>query len=204
MDKGIFSKRVKELRSSCGYSQERLADESSLNLRTIQRIESGITLPRGDTLSRLSAALKVSPDELLDWAKEEDKGQLLLINLSALSLIFNPFIGILLTMALWISKRDKVINADEVGKKIINFQLTWLIFLALSVIAFVSVVLTYNGSTTIESLPHADKRILIPSLIFLIFIAFYYIYSIILILINTIRIQKDLTVLFRPSIKFIK
>jgi len=64
MKKGFLGKRVKELRLSNGFSQEYLADESKLNLRTIQRIESGTTIPRGDTLLRLSFSLKISPDEL--------------------------------------------------------------------------------------------------------------------------------------------
>ena len=38
MKRGFLGKRVKELRLSNGFSQEFLADESKLNLRTIQRI----------------------------------------------------------------------------------------------------------------------------------------------------------------------
>jgi transcriptional regulator with XRE-family HTH domain len=75
MKNDILSKRVKELRISNSFSQEFLADESKLNLRTIQRIEGGETIPRGDTLLRLASALKVSPDELLDLSKQDDMGQ---------------------------------------------------------------------------------------------------------------------------------
>ncbi len=37
--------RIKELRSRKGFSQEKLADETGLNIRTIQRIENGETEP---------------------------------------------------------------------------------------------------------------------------------------------------------------
>jgi transcriptional regulator with XRE-family HTH domain len=204
MKKGFLGKRVKELRLSNGFSQEFLADESKLNLRTIQRIESGTTIPRGDTLLRLSSSLKISPDELLDWSKQEDTGQLLLINLSGLSFILNPFLGLIIPLALWVSKRDKVIRADETGKELINFQISWLIFMSFIIIVYIAIVLTYNGSTTIESLGHADKKIIIATLFFLFSIGFYYVYTTVLIISNTLRIQKDLPVKYRPSFKILK
>lgn len=204
MKKGFLGKRVKELRLSNGFSQEYLADESKLNLRTIQRIESGTTIPRGDTLLRLSSSLKISPDELLDWSKQEDTGQLLLINLSGLSFILNPFLGLIIPLALWVSKRDKVIRADETGKELINFQISWLIFMSFIIIVYIVIVLTYNGSTTIESLGHADKKIIIATLFFLFSIGFYYVYTTVLIISNTLRIQKDLPVKYRPSFKILK
>ena len=204
MKKGFLGKRVKELRLSNGFSQEYLADESKLNLRTIQRIESGTTIPRGDTLLRLSFSLKISPDELLDWSKQEDTGQLLLINLSGLSFILNPFLGLIIPLALWVSKRDKVIRADETGKELINFQISWLIFMSFIIIVYIAIVLTYNGSTTIESLGHADKKIIIATLFFLFSIGFYYVYTTVLIISNTLRIQKDLPVKYRPSFKILK
>jgi transcriptional regulator with XRE-family HTH domain len=204
MKRGFLGKRVKELRLSNGFSQEFLADESKLNLRTIQRIESGTTIPRGDTLLRLSSSLKISPDELLDWSKQEDTGQLLLINLSGLSFILNPFLGLIIPLALWVSKRDKVIRADETGKELINFQISWLIFMSFIIIVYIVIVLTYNGSTTIESLGHADKKIIIATLFFLFSIGFYYVYTTVLIISNTLRIQKDLPVKYRPSFKILK
>ena len=66
MSKNYLSKRLKELRNQKGMSQETLAEESGLSLRTIQRIENGRSNPTGDTLKRLSNALNVTPDELID------------------------------------------------------------------------------------------------------------------------------------------
>jgi transcriptional regulator with XRE-family HTH domain len=52
-----LSIKVKDLRNRKGFSQEQLAEESRLSLRTIQRIEKGESTPRGDTLSKLTRAL---------------------------------------------------------------------------------------------------------------------------------------------------
>lgn len=199
MEKGILGKRVKELRLSNGYSQEFLAEESRLNLRTIQRIEGGITVPRGDTLSRLAFALKISPDELLDRSKQEDRGQLLLLNLSGLSIILNPFLGLIITLSIWVSKRDKVINADENGKQLLNFQISWLLILSFSIIAvivYAVLFLKIDVTGTINS-P-------IVTLVLILILAIYYSYSLVLIIINTIRIQKNILVKYKPSFKIIR
>jgi transcriptional regulator with XRE-family HTH domain len=49
-----YKKKVKDLRTKQGLSQEELAEKTGLSLRTIQRIENGESIPRGDTLKRLS------------------------------------------------------------------------------------------------------------------------------------------------------
>ena len=186
MEKGILGKRVKELRLSNGFSQEYLADVSKLNLRTIQRIEGGTTVPRGDTLIRLSTALKISPDELLEWAMQEDKGELLLINLSGLSIILNPFLGIIVPLALWVSKRDKVLHADKTGKELINFQITWLLLLSLLIILIIVYCVLFLKMDARLTINSPVAAILLISLI-----GFYFIYSVTAIIRNTIRIQKD-------------
>ena len=73
MNKNLLGLRIKELRKRKGMSQEFLADESGLSLRTIQRIENGETNPTGESLKRLSNALNVNPDELIEKAKKYAK-----------------------------------------------------------------------------------------------------------------------------------
>ena len=124
-----LAKRVKELRNRKGMSQEILAEESGLSLRTIQRIENGETEPTGDTLNRLSNALNVNPDELIDWTVKEDKVFLTFLNLSALTFIFFPLLGILVPFIMWTSKKDKLKDINKIGKDLINFEITWTIIL---------------------------------------------------------------------------
>ncbi|HEY5592481.1 MAG TPA: helix-turn-helix transcriptional regulator, partial [Paludibacter sp.] len=90
MDNFDLTKKVKELRTRRGLSQEQLADLTLLSLRTIQRIENGENVPRGDTLKRLAVALNVSPDEIIDWRVQEDRNVLFMLNFSQLGLLAFP------------------------------------------------------------------------------------------------------------------
>lgn len=132
-------KRVKELRNKKGISQEVLAEESGLSLRTIQRIENNETVPRGDTLKRLSIALETSPDEIIDWKIQEDQNYLVLMNLSALGFLFFPLLGIIIPLTLWILKKDKLKNVNKLGKSILNFQISWTLLL------FLYYIFTFTG-----------------------------------------------------------
>ena len=55
---------LKELRTRSGMSQEYLAEESRVSLRTIQRIENNESQPTGETIKRVASALGVTLDEL--------------------------------------------------------------------------------------------------------------------------------------------
>ena len=121
--------KLKALRNLKGMSQEVLADESGLSLRTIQRIENGVTNPTGDSLKRLANALNVNPDELIDWAIKEDNRYLVFLNLSTLTFLFFPVLGIIVPFMLWTSKKDKIKGINTLGRDLINFEITWIILL---------------------------------------------------------------------------
>ena len=116
-------KKVKELRLKRGLSQQQLADDAKLSLRTIQRIEKGETVPRGDTLKMLAIGLNVSLDEIIDWQVQEDRNVLIILNLSQLGFLAFPILGVALPLALWILKKEKVKDVNEVGIVILNFQI---------------------------------------------------------------------------------
>ncbi len=130
-----LAKRVKELRRRNGMSQELLAENSGLSLRTVQRIENGETQPTGGSIKRLSSALDVTPNELIDWQVIEDSKALLLLNLSQLGFIAFPLLGILIPLIIWTSKKDKIKDIDYVGKSILNFQISWTLLLFLLVLS---------------------------------------------------------------------
>ncbi|OIQ41734.1 MAG: DNA-binding protein, partial [Bacteroidetes bacterium MedPE-SWsnd-G1] len=129
MNNNYLAIRLKKLRNQRGMSQEALADESGLSLRTIQRIENNSTNPTGESLKRLSNALSVNPDELIDWTIKEDKKYLVFLNLSSLTFLFFPMLGILVPFILWTSKQDKIKNINKLGRDLINFEITWTILL---------------------------------------------------------------------------
>lgn len=191
MDKNYLALRVKELRNQRGMSQEFLAEESGLSLRTIQRIEKGGSNPTGESLKRLANALNVIPDELIDWSVKEDKKYLIYLNLSALTFLFFPLLGILIPFILWTSKKGKIKNSNKLGKDLINFEITWTILLF-----FIPIVLF-----TISKIGLTDQITLST---FFMVIGFLYVANLILILINTLRINNEKEVIYSPRFKFLK
>ena len=191
MNKNLLGLRIKELRKQKGMSQEFLAEESGLSLRTIQRIENGETNPTGDSLKRLSNALNINPDELIDWSIKEDKRYLTFLNLSALTFLFFPLLGILIPFILWTSRKGKIKNINKLGRDLINFEITWTLFLFfIPFLWFLMSIIGILGSLTIST-------------IFIVFGVMYFI-NLIFILYNTIRISNENDIIYRPKIKFLR
>ena len=65
METKSLAKTLKELRTLRGMSQEYLAEESRVGLRTIQRIENNESKPTGETIKRIANALDVEMKELV-------------------------------------------------------------------------------------------------------------------------------------------
>ena len=200
-----IGKKVRKLRNIRGISQEFLAEESGLNIRTIQRIEKGETTPNGDTWRRLAIALKVSPDELIESTAVEDINFLKKLNLSALTFIFFPLLGILVPALMWISKKGKIKEIDIVAKKLINFEITWVIlfflipfFIKPFLFSFIEplIILFNNGSITNLGYDHWTDAKIIWTLMYLVNIYF--------ILLNTFRIQDGKKLKYLPSIEFLR
>ena len=200
MDNQNLASKIKDLRNRKGFSQEQLSEESKLSLRTIQRIEKGTSIPRGDTLIKLTQALEVTPDDLLEWTIIEDKGYLTLLNLSAISVLVQPLLGIIIPLVMWILKREKVKLVDDTGRKLISFQITW------TIIVYIVLILATKGSylpfnfNLLNSIPVfiADFSIFTAMILFL------YLYNIISIVLNIRKSQKGLKNKYLPAIPFLK
>jgi uncharacterized Tic20 family protein len=195
-----LAQRIKELRNRKGFSQEELSEKAGLSLRTVQRVENGETEPRGDSLKRLAMAFEVSSDEIIDWTVQEDKGFLISLNLSALSFFLFPLLGILVPLILWISKKDKIRNVNEIGKEILNFQITWTMLLFFGYIGIIFNVL-YRMGTSEGFNPTIVTTMAMMNFLLL---AVMYLYNLTMILINTVRINKNKKVFYTPKIRFIK
>lgn len=191
MNKNLLGLRIKELRKQKGMSQELLAEESGLSLRTIQRIENGQTNPTGESLKRLSNAVNVNPDELIDWSIKEDKRYLTFLNLSALTFLFFPLLGILIPFILWTSRKGKIKNINKLGKDLINFEITWTLLLFF--IPFLCFLMAKIG--LLENLTFS---------MFFIIIGVMYFINLIFILLNTLRISNENDINYNPKIKFLR
>ncbi|MBJ6368318.1 helix-turn-helix domain-containing protein [Snuella sedimenti] len=199
MDHLNLAQRVKELRTGKGFSQEVLAEISGLSLRTIQRIENNETVPRGDTLKRLAVALNTSPDDIVDWQVQEDQSYLTLMSASALGFLFFPLLGIIIPLTLWILKKDKLKGVNELGKSILNFQISWVLLLFLYYIFIISGMLGLGNIFT-KILPNWRFGILT----FFIPLICLYLYNIMVTIINTIRIHKHKSFKYVPALRILR
>lgn len=195
-----LASKIKTLRKRKAFSQEQLAENSSLSLRTIQRVENGETIPHGDSLRKLTQALGVNPDDILEWAPMEDKGYLIIMNLSALAFIFHPLLGVIIPVVMWILKKDKIKLVDDSGRKLISFQITWTLLLYM--LLFVA-----TGGRYINF----DIKLSEWAPVFLqqfsiggVFLAFLYLYNIALIIINTKRNNKGFKSRYIPSLPILR
>ncbi|UCS94785.1 helix-turn-helix domain-containing protein [Echinicola marina] len=195
-----LGQRVKNLRSAACLSQEELAEISQISLRTVQRLEIGATTPRGDTLKRLAAALKVTTDDLLEWRTEEDRGFLKLMNLGSLGFLFFPILGIVIPLVLWIKKMDTVQFAKEIGKSILNFQITWCVFYyGIKLLMWLTTIVYYR-STDVISINFYEALYYYR----IIFLFSFYGYNLLIILWNARLIHLRNKVWYKPVIRFLK
>lgn len=161
--------RIATLRKSKGLSQEVLAEQSGVSLRTIQRVEQGETVPRGHTLQALAAALEVpleafraEPEPLPEPvaaapasapaattptpALRPDPDFLQLLNLSALSFLVLPLLNIVVPWWLWRKHRAAVQHAAEVGRRVLGFQVLWQVASSLAFLVVVMAQLLLAGA----------------------------------------------------------
>jgi|GEM_PF-1648968 len=141
--------RIQAIRKGKGYSQELLAEESGVSLRTIQRVEQGETVPRGHTVQALATALGVSLEAFRPEPAEApepvpaaaelparvvgpgpavlraDPELVQLLNLSALSFLLLPLLNIVVPLWLWRRHRRTTAHVAEVGRRVLGFQVLW-------------------------------------------------------------------------------
>lgn len=214
----ILAQKIKELRLSAGSSQEELAGKTQLSLRTIQRIENGETQPRGDSLKRFALALGVTVEELTDLLDpdesrqgnrspeyegdlrgqgnmqgvegiHEDNGFLMVLHLSALSFLIFPILGVLVPLILWILKKDEIKDVGAIGKKILNFQISW--FLVFFII---------YGNASLAKILH--MRLFPEGITIFRILAVLYVYNVIAVIINIVRQGKNQAIVYKPAIPF--
>jgi transcriptional regulator with XRE-family HTH domain len=73
-----IAEEIKQKRVEKGLSQQDLANQSKLSLRTIQRIESDETQPREVTLKLLSSVLEIKENKLITGKKSFNTGKMVM------------------------------------------------------------------------------------------------------------------------------
>lgn len=70
-----LGKEIRKRRKVLRWSQEKLADEAGVTFKQVSRIERGLANPSTTTLVRIAAALKGTPDDLLNLGAAGEKNQ---------------------------------------------------------------------------------------------------------------------------------
>jgi transcriptional regulator with XRE-family HTH domain len=187
-----LANKINELRIRNGLSQESLAIKAQLSLRTIQRIEGGETEPRGDTLNRLASALNSTIGELTGLVKYENNEWLAVLNLSALSFILFPLLGLIVPLVIYVLKRNRIKDIEENVKPLLNFQISWIILTGIIYSAFFI-------NIPLPHIPFIGR----PEFIML-NIAILYWLNIVFILVNTFRSVKGRKPFYKPALRFMR
>ncbi|WP_224488112.1 DUF4870 domain-containing protein [Robertkochia flava] len=130
---------LKSIREQKGYTQNDLAAKTGLSLRTIQRLENTNKVPKGFTLSALAEEFNMDPSALqakfinTKRSRDSEITTIRIINLSVLSFLGIPFGNLILPLILWRSNRDSQL-VDDVGRRIVNFQILFTLILSLLLI----------------------------------------------------------------------
>ena len=131
MNQHEIGNKILELRKAKGLTQEELAIRCGVNVRTVQRIESGTVSPRVATLKLIGAEL----DYEIPFDENDDtKFWLLTLHLS--NFISIPIIPVII----WAMKKDENPEIDRHGKDVINFQISMMIYLFASAILVFAIV----------------------------------------------------------------
>jgi transcriptional regulator with XRE-family HTH domain len=142
-----LQQRIILARQQKGLTQEELATLTGLSIRTIQRIESGESIPRSFTLKAIAGALDQSYEQLTTDETEafasptsDVRHFLQLFNLSCFSFIVVPWVHFLIPYYLLKKQNNLDKPAIEQGRKIIRQQAYWVIGLHI----FMLLTLAYN------------------------------------------------------------
>lgn len=186
-----LSERLVRTRQQKGFTQEELAGATGLSVRTIQRIESGETIPRSFTVKTIAQALGESYEKLAVTEEEQslppakpladDLHFLKMLNLSCFSYLVVPFVHFLIPNHLLKKKQDLRNETIMAGRKLIRQQIIWTVSTHLLMLF----TLAYN----LGRVNFAGKRDHLVSYVWP-FLLMYFINAII-IFINEVRIRQQ-------------
>jgi len=107
-----------------GFTQEKLAEQCYLNVRSIQRMEAGEVIPRLSTVNILSEVLEFE----FNVADNRDQNfWIIILHLTNLIPI------VIIALIIWALKKNEIPNLRIHGINVLNFQITMYILLLISI-----------------------------------------------------------------------
>lgn len=144
-----LNERIIQARKAKGLTQEELATLTKVNLRTIQRIESGASKPRAYTLKAIEKVLDFGQPAANDL--EGTAHFLQLFCLSCFSYLVLPYLHFLVPNYLLNRSQEQNPEVRRFAKKVIRVQIYWvvatmLVFLAVLLINFTERYYLHTGN----------------------------------------------------------
>ncbi|CAM1363283.1 conserved membrane hypothetical protein [Tenacibaculum sediminilitoris] len=164
-----LGKRILELRKQKGLTQEELVEKCNINVRTIQRIEAGETMPRSFTIKTILQALDATID-LDEFTKE-----LVLTNQDKKKLNLAWFFGIIYFVFGFV---ETIADVYQFTKNESNFNV--LIYVSIKVVSSVAFVLFFMGFLRIAKI-YAHKLLEVVVYVFMLVYVLFEFYDIFLI-----------------------
>lgn len=136
-----LGRRIAAARQQKGLTQEQLAELTNITVRTIQRIESGESMPRSYTLKAITSALELTFQDFsfsrnraqynaaisnaASIKEEASKHFLQMVCLSCFSYMVIPFIHFLIPRHLLKQSNEKNPKVIAFARKVIRIQVYW-------------------------------------------------------------------------------
>lgn len=163
---------IKEQREKMHLTQQELSEKSGISVRTIQRIETGIA-PKGHTLKSLAQALDLEERQLLPVAaapSDIQYTQVKLINFASLPLSVLPPLNIVAPLLLMYWTKQ----VNPLTRQIVTLQIVW------TLVSFVLFMLS----------AFAKKGFELGSSFMLVVMVILVLSNVVMILINTARLDR--------------
>ncbi len=187
----IPENKLKKYRNLSSLTQEELAKSSGISIRTIQRIEKGLTTGSSHTIKTLAKSLNIETTDLMTYNdsshlfEETDMSKVKLLNLSALLLLFFPVANIMLLSIIYYWNRNNG-QIKTLGRKILSFQILSIFMLPFLIVIFFLFLNKGNGQIP---LPFAASYLI------------YVLVNIIITIRTAIKINKEKEILkFVPNL----
>jgi transcriptional regulator with XRE-family HTH domain len=148
MNKPNYNEIIKTARKTKGLTQQELADEAGVSLRTIQRIEKGTEEISGFSLRQISKVLDIPLEEIIMQnvnqisIDENQNGSIKALYLSSLLLFINPLLGLIVPLIIGYYKQNKNDLYKINLKKIVKINIIGISILAVLIISLITGIIT--------------------------------------------------------------
>ncbi|WP_104385240.1 helix-turn-helix domain-containing protein [Sphingobacterium sp. HMA12] len=188
MESQTVNKLIKQSRKLRGLTQQDLANQAGLSLRTVQRIEKGTEEISGFSLRQISQILEIPLEQLIMpnvnqiSIDKNQSGSIKALYLASLTFLVNPLLGLLVPAIMGYTKQNRDAQYSMHLKKIIIIHATGLLFLG----AFIGYIFVADFLKI--GLP-SSLNYIFNSWLFLLIPVCYYVVIIIFTAVNYFRIK---------------